>query len=115
MDRGNARAHFVGPARPQKRPIKAGACDQCDKPLEKPRRGSSGRFCQTACRRAWEAEAKRLGEKALRRRRKRAAAGPAAQAGCSRVPWKTLARQLARLGLSLLPAPHGTGPAVGAI
>ena len=50
------------------------SCDHCGAPLQGAGRGKPQRFCQAACRRAFEVKARRAGDQVLRRRRARAQA-----------------------------------------
>jgi hypothetical protein len=59
-------------ARVYPRAVLERSCDQWGGPLQGAGRGKPQRFCQAACRRAFDVEARRVGGQAIRRRRARA-------------------------------------------
>jgi hypothetical protein len=80
-------------------PILGGVCDWCRGPLNGSGRGSPQRFCRTACRRSFEAEARRVGAKALRRQKAAGSSRP------KRVACRPVTERMWRATLALLAEP----------
>jgi hypothetical protein len=73
-----------------------GHCGACGASVPASRRGSPRRWCDRRCRRQWETEVRRAGEKALRRRLARAAKPPPPPAMAT-VAWALRATLAGRL------------------
>jgi hypothetical protein len=74
-------------------------CTQCGDAVQRGQRGKVGQFCGQACRRSFEAEARRVGAKALRRQKAAGSSRP------KRVACRPVTERMWRATLALLAEP----------